>query len=320
MNNLRSPLISIIVPVYNIENYISDCLESVKKQSYTNFECLIIDDCGHDNSIQIAQTLIKNWRYDTRFRIIRRENNGGLSAARNTGIDQSTGDYIYFLDGDDKILPDCLLALVSIVRKYPKVQMVQGNVIYENSKEVWQFNQSDFPEYCDERECIRTLMLRWKIAISSWNKLYLSDYIHKNKLRFCEGIIHEDVKWCWDNQKNLTSIGFCYYRCYWYRTDNQNSIMHNIDKTKSALSFLTIYQLIKNDITDNKELRFVKDYILPYKVSLNRWAFSQNREHIKGKLLDILRNTTIVNLMPRCLMLLVLSYVFPFNTYKRYKL
>lgn len=314
--NSVSPLISIIIPVFNIEKYICDCLKSVKEQSYTNFECLIVDDCGNDDSIQLARNLIKDWMHDNRFKIIKREANGGLSAVRNTGIDYSSGDYIYFLDGDDRIMPDALGALVSIVRKYPEVQMVQGNVIYENGKEVWKFRQADFPEYCENREWIRAQMLQWKIAISSWNKLYRRDYLHANCLRFYEGIIHEDVKWCWDNQKHLTSIAFCDYQCYWYRTANQTSIMHDMDKTKSSISFLTIYQAIKNDISDKNEIKFVKDYILPYKVSIDRWAFSKKRNFIKRKLLEILRDKTSFYQMPRCLILLVLLYFFPFNFYK----
>lgn len=314
--NQENSLISIIVPVYNIEEYICDCLESVKAQSYSNFECLIIDDCGHDNSIQLARELLKSWEHDNRFKIIQREENGGLSAARNTGIDYSSGDYIYFLDGDDKIMPQALEALLSMAYKHPGVQMVQGNVVYENKKEVWQFKQSDFPEYSNNREWIRTQMLEWKIAISSWNKLYRSDYLKTNNLRFCEGIIHEDVKWCWDNQKHLTTIAFCDYQSYWYRTGNQTSIMHDTDKTKSAISFLSIYHLIKNDITDKKELKFIREYILPYKVSLHRWAYSKNRKCIKKKLQGIIKHSCANCTTSRCLMLLLLLYFFPFNIYK----
>lgn len=317
--NLEYPLISIVIPVYKIEKYVCDCLESVKAQSYTNFECLIIDDCGNDKSIPLVRELIKSWEHDKRFKIIHRAKNGGLSAARNTGIDHSSGDFIYFLDGDDKIMPQALDAIVSIVRKYPEVQMVQGNVVYENRKEVWQFKQSDFPEYSNDREWIRTQMLEWRIAISSWNKLYRSDYIKSNKLKFCEGIIHEDVKWCWDNQKHLSTIAFCDYQSYWYRTGNQASIMHDTDKTKSAISFLSIYQSIKNDIVDKKELEFVKEYILPYKVSLHRWAHSKNRSGIRKKLWEILRDGDVSCTGYRCLILLVLMCFFPFNIYKIFK-
>lgn len=313
---LETPLISIIVPVYEIEKYICDCLESIKTQSYPNFECLIIDDCGHDNSITLAYQLIKKWNNDNRFIIIRRNKNGGLSAARNTGIDYSSGDYIYFLDGDDKIMPQALESLVFSVCKYPGVQMVQGNVVYENNKEVWQFKPSDFPEYSENQEWIRAQMLQWKIAISSWNKLYRSDYIKANRLRFQEGIIHEDVKWCWDNQKVLRSIAFNNYQGYWYRTGNQNSIMHDVDKTNSSVAFLRIFQRIAGDINDMAELEFVKSYILPYKVSLHRWSLSKNRKKIRAVLKEIMKNSKPVTLSGRCLWLYLLSYIFPFNIYR----
>jgi glycosyltransferase involved in cell wall biosynthesis len=92
------PLVTIVIPLYNEERFIADCLESVKRQTYKNFECLIINDCGADNSLQIASKFIEG---DKRFRIIEHVINSGLSQARNTGIDNALGQYICFLDSDD---------------------------------------------------------------------------------------------------------------------------------------------------------------------------------------------------------------------------
>lgn len=310
------PLISIIVPVYGVEEFICECLMSVRQQSYDNYECIIVNDCTTDNSIIYATQLISDWGYDNRFKIVYRKGNGGLSAARNTGIDSAKGKYIYFLDGDDKLMPDALMSMVKTINKYPTVQMVQGNVIYENQKEVWQFSSSDFPEYSDDRNWIQTNMLQWKISISAWNKLYRTDYLRDNNLKFQEGIIHEDVKWCWDNQKKLRSIAFNDYKCYWYRICNQNSIMHDVDKTRSALSFLDIFDSIKEDINDETEIQFIKDYILPYKVSIYRFSLCKNRILIRNRLKNILHSLSNSILRQRCIALLFMLYIFPFNLVK----
>ena len=92
-------LVSVIVPVYNVEKYISKCLELVKEQTLTDFECLIIDDGTKDNSIEKAIKVIGD---DERFKIYHKVN-GGLSDARNYGIDKATGEYLFFLDSDDYI-------------------------------------------------------------------------------------------------------------------------------------------------------------------------------------------------------------------------
>ncbi len=314
--NLKGPLISVIVPVYNIGKYIEDCLISIRAQTYSNFECLVIDDCGSDNSIEVISKLLSDWNYDKRFKIIRRSSNGGLSAARNTGIDNSIGDYLFFLDGDDKLMPKALESYVLVAQRHNDVQMVQGNVIYENCNEVWQFQSTDFMEYTNDRNWIRSQLLEWKIAISAWNKLYRTDYIKKYKLRFLEGIVHEDVKWCWDNQKHLTAIAFCEYKGYWYRTENQTSIMHSMDKTNSSISFLKIYEQIKLNIDDNKELIFIKNYILNYRTSLYMWSYSKNRSSIRKKLRNLIRMSNYPSLLSRCILLYLLSYLFPYNIYK----
>lgn len=92
------PLVTVVIPLYNEERFIEDCIESVKKQTYKNLECLIINDCSSDNSVGIAKKFIEG---DSRFRIIDHDKNCGLSQARNTGIDNAKGQYICFLDSDD---------------------------------------------------------------------------------------------------------------------------------------------------------------------------------------------------------------------------
>lgn len=120
-------IISIIVPIYGVEPYIKKCLISIMSQSLTSgVECILVNDCTKDESINIAQKLIDEYRGNIKFRIINREENGGLSAARNTGILEAKGDYLYFLDSDDYITPDCIKVLAETAQKFPKAQIVQA--------------------------------------------------------------------------------------------------------------------------------------------------------------------------------------------------
>ena len=120
--------ISIIIPVYNVEKYIVKCLQSVASQTLTKgIECIIVDDLGSDNSIQLALDFINNYEGDISFSIIHRKQNGGLSAARNTGIEAATKKYLYFLDSDDEITPDCTELMWGLIDKHGEVDLVQGS-------------------------------------------------------------------------------------------------------------------------------------------------------------------------------------------------
>ena len=108
--------VSVIVPIYNVEKYLKECVDSILKQSYKNIEVLLIDDCGTDNSGEIAKNYEKQ---DKRCIYIRREKNGGLSAARNTGIKNATGEYLAFIDSDDWVDKDFIRNMLEgIVNDY----------------------------------------------------------------------------------------------------------------------------------------------------------------------------------------------------------
>ena len=97
--------VSIIIPVYNVSLYIERCIKSVMSQTYQDIECILVNDATPDDSIAIAERLIADYNGTIQFRILNHEHNKGQSTARNTGIDASTGDYLYFLDSDDEITP-----------------------------------------------------------------------------------------------------------------------------------------------------------------------------------------------------------------------
>ncbi len=97
-------MISIIVPCYNVEKYVEKCIDSILSNTYQDFECILIDDCSTDATLE----KIEQYQYDPRIRIIKKANNQGQSAARNDGIAAANGEFLFFIDADDWISSDCL--------------------------------------------------------------------------------------------------------------------------------------------------------------------------------------------------------------------
>ena len=129
-------LISVIVPIYNVENYIRQCLDSILSQSYENFECLLINDGSTDASASICREYVAK---DARFRYFEKEN-GGVSSARNLGIERSGGAYITFIDSDDWVEFDYLEVLYSAIIQETADISVSTYRTYEMSKNRWSFH------------------------------------------------------------------------------------------------------------------------------------------------------------------------------------
>lgn len=190
--------VSIIIPVYNVESYIERCLNSVIKQTYQGpIEAILVDDMCTDRSIKIAESFINNFNGVIVFKLLHHEKNRGLSAARNTGIDAATGDYIYFLDSDDTIEPNCLNELCKLAEKHPKVQLVQAGSKVSQGKQIYSLlNKKWLPEYSNDKKWIKkTLQCEYYLPVTAWNKLVRRDFVIENELYFKEGIIHEDLLW-----------------------------------------------------------------------------------------------------------------------------
>jgi glycosyltransferase involved in cell wall biosynthesis len=214
-------LISIIIPVYNAEKYIKRCLLSVQNQTYQNLEIIIINDGSQDQSVNICQEIAKK---DSRISFYS-QNNKGVSSARNYGLKLATGDYVYFLDSDDYIIPTCIEKLVSVLKKYPFTDIIQGRATGWAQHDV--YNKKHLPDYsCNRKWIKRTMLHRKPIPFTPWNKLVRLDLIHKHQLYFIKDILYEDIVWNYDMAKYISSIAFCFDKTYIYNSDNPDSIMH----------------------------------------------------------------------------------------------
>lgn len=180
--------ISVIVPVYNIEGYIERCLKSIQKQTYPRFEVIIIDDGSTDNSLLLCQKFAKKYR---NFRVISQKNQG-LSAARNTGIKQATGDFLAFVDGDDEILPNFLADLMTAAETTGAEIAICGFFeVYPKNTRIVKTKSRQSMTVKTGREAVKDLLIFQKnIEIVTWNKLYKKELFHK--VQFPVGKVCED--------------------------------------------------------------------------------------------------------------------------------
>ena len=236
MNNL----VSVIIPVYNVEPYIETCLQSVTNQTITRgVECILVDDCGTDNSIQIAQRFVDTYQGNISFAILHHDQNRGLSAARNTGIRNSNGEYLFFLDSDDQIVTDCIEGFLRIVQEHPGIDLVQG-LLKQDTPYMNQFLTKELPTYTEDWRYIKRALLNYDILpVCAANKMLRRQLIIDNDLFFKEGIIHEDNYWSFFLAKHVRSLAIYKEQCYLY-TENCNSIMKAINREKEIHSYQTM--------------------------------------------------------------------------------
>ena len=286
-NIKQNILISIIIPLYNKEQYFERCFNSVANQAYKNIECIIIEDCSTDNSLELAENLINNYTGIIKFTLIKHKQNGGLSAARNTGINNCNGEYIYFLDSDDEITENCISSLVTLVEKYPGVEIVQGNSYQCPRVENDQYELKEkLSEYINDNLNIKRNYYN-KIPVNAVNKLIKKYFIIKHSLYFKENIIHEDYHWYFFAIKILKSFAFSNEYCY-IRYIVPDSIMTDKNLYKSIYSYL----IINDDKLNNLDIDVLEQSLKIIRKSLNN---QKSR---------ILSNEEYKSLMPYCLSLI----------------
>ena len=209
---IDTPLVSVIVPVYNVEQYIDDCLNSIRQQTYTNLEIIIVEDCSTDNS----DASIKPHLIDKRIKVIHHKKNSGLSAARNTGIEAATGEFIMFVDSDDIINPKLIASCLKVMSRtnadvityectpfndgqnYSKLYNLKAN----NSKEL------DFSKIGNEY---------FNLPHFAWLKFIRTDILKSNSIYFPVGLYYEDWPFHWHlglvtNNIYHLSVGSYFYR------------------------------------------------------------------------------------------------------------
>ncbi len=247
--------VTIVIPVFNVAPYIEDCLRSVMRQTYTgSIECLLVDDCGTDDSINIAERIIAEYDGTIQFRILHHEGNRGLSAARNTGTLQATGDYLYYLDSDDEITEDCIDTLMKTVTEHPGVEMVQGNACrhYAQKEPIILVKKITVPLAGTNDEVRRCYYQLGQFYVNMWNKLLRRELIIKNSILCKEGLLFEDNLWIFYLLKYLNKASFVLDITY-HQKKRLGSITSNADKRTIGLCYSVIYREILENLTPGYE-------------------------------------------------------------------
>lgn len=179
----RKPVISVIVPVYKVEPYLHDCVDSILAQTYTELEIILVDDGSPDNCPAICDEYAKK---DSRIKVIHKDN-GGLSDARNAGLAVCSGEYLMFVDSDDLLFPNAVQVLYDFAFEYGAQLVIGGHVRFENESKVVAESISTKAEVMNTTEAMKYMFTN---GCASWARLYRSS-VHKNVLFPC-GEINED--------------------------------------------------------------------------------------------------------------------------------
>ena len=211
-------LVSVIVPVYNVEKYVGDCIESLICQSYNNIEVILVDDGSVDSSGKICDEYAQQ---DTRIKVIHKEN-GGLSEARNFGITSATGEYYSFVDGDDFLSEDAILQMISLIKE-KKCEIAVCNMIryFEDGETEPFYVPSHTPKVLDGQDRFETLL-----QPSVCNKIFRAELF--DSVRFPKGKFYEDTFVYHVLLYNANRVVLTGYDGYFYRSRRSSILGQNV--------------------------------------------------------------------------------------------
>lgn len=264
--------LSIIIPAYNVEKYISKCLESCLSQDISpeDYEVIVVNDGTADHSATIVEGYVKEYFH---VRLINKEN-GGLSSARNTGLKAATGDYVWFVDSDDWIEHNCLKEIIDIAFE-ENLDVLCFNLQFA-------FSDGRFEKYINNEEQTRVVyrgaefICKKKMPPAAWCALYKRTFLEKHSLNFYEGILHEDQEFtprAYCLAERITYVDKVIYNY----NQREGSIMKGAHSERKCRDMLTVAdslydfsQTILKDIAQEA-----------YYVMLNNvyFAFSQSLAH-----------------------------------------
>ena len=227
--------VSVIIPVYNVEEYIEECVESVVNQTLKEIEIIIVNDGTLDNSMKKIERFLSDKRI-----IVINKGNGGLSSARNAGLEIAKGEYISFVDSDDFIDEMLLEKLYKNAENNDIIisDVVECNNITQEKKlreiknEIKKYNKgSYFWRYC---------------GFSVWNKMYKRNFLIENNIKFIEGIIFEDIPFNFYSLFLSNRVKYVEETYYYYRAKRKNSILNTLNEEKSLKAYNKINIKLEN--------------------------------------------------------------------------
>ena len=292
-------LVSIIVPVYNVEAYMLDCLNSIFAQDYTTIEVIAINDGSTDTSLEILNNYAAK---ESRLKIIT-QNNKGLSGARNTGLDYASGEIIVFVDSDDIISPNLVSRCINCF-KTSNIDIVSFNhgVFLDNTAQLKPLiKQVEEGVLQAHNYFKKAQQLETNTWIPSCFYGYKSSFIKNNNLRFCEGIIHEDVLFTPMALTFANTIHVLPDVLYYYRKREGSITVNNANTKKSLKDHLFIINSLcgfsKKQIEVKKQL-LLFDFIAQRYVFVIEHSQTISSKLYKQTLASLVKKKQVLKLIP----------------------
>lgn len=248
-------LVSVVLPIYNVEQYLDQCIISIVNQTYKNLEIILVDDGSPDNCPKICD----DWaQKDSRIKVVHKQN-AGLGMARNTGIDNASGKFIFFFDSDDYVDTTIVEKCVLSAQQHHSDVVVFGRFdVYENGKIQPCALKNDKPVY-KHNEIVNTILpcvftYELGFGVSAWGKMYNLDIFRNNNLRFVSEreIISEDAYFSLALFSKINVLSIVDESLYYYRK-RSNSLSRIYKKDRQT----------KNDIFLNKCIDYIENENLP---------------------------------------------------------
>lgn len=286
--------VSIIVPVYNAQKYIIECIESILNQTYKEIELILVNDGSKDESLKICKEYQDK---DARVKVIDKENEG-VSIARNVGIKEAQGQYIAFVDSDDILIPEAIEILVDKINKYPDVTFVVTipKMIFPDGRIVLPIKQ-DKDEEIYEQEMYRKLLYLEKTNVACWGKLFRSEHI--KKYSFPEHKVNEDFYMLYQMTKVKLKVLSIKNNIYNYMIrDNSLSSIHSSrkDAVENALECMQYEEMNEGLKAESQSLFFIQsDYYFDKiqsenRKKENRLFLSIIKKNLRQRMADIISN------------------------------
>ena len=312
--------ISIIIPIYKVELYVQRCIESIIKQEDcgTAIECILVDDCSPDNSMSVVYSVIDGYKGPSCFVFLKHDHNRGLSAARNTGMDTATGDYILFVDSDDWLPADALSKFVSALQRYPDLDMVIGNCYLRNSEKL--LFETVNETLLDNYQARKLLLCSVAGACSAWNKLVKTELA--KRFLFKESIFFEDQPWTYFLFVEIDRALLIPDNTYFYENNHSDSIVHtsknqeNISRLVKSVCYIgnTILDSAYKDLFSDSIFFFWNCFFKVYRLQYEKYLL----EDVERFKISQLRNRLIKTCFKKgrlALTLFIFAHTYPPTSY-----
>lgn len=249
---MSGPKISIIIPVYNVEKYLRECLDSCVNQTLEDIEIICVDDASPDNSIKILEEYSQK---DSRIKILRHEKNKNLGAARNTGLENATGEYVWFVDSDDYIDTKACQILYNAIKEFDVDILCFSAMKFVDTEKKRQFIYDKYYHQGVQINKIYHPKTNWKeivfsnLNVTAW--AYLTKKTILQNFRFREGVWHEDTDFTPILLASADSFCYIPYTAYFYRV-NQNSIVQTPMSQKRLEDQIAVAESLDKFVQENK--------------------------------------------------------------------